>query len=202
MGQLTASCVAGGLCFKDALILVYERQRLTDSEQADADAFEAIADQFNYYPPNLPLICGISGQAVPIHRSLGGSYWKDQVHETPLVGDALQSFFELNCDIVWQIGPALQADSTMAKELKTFTPAILGALRADESGGYSIIDTLETYYVAGSPLNFVALYQDRVPPRMTLPGYPFQKKRYWITEIARFLNKENAESMTAGASTK
>ena len=202
VGQLTASCVAGGLCFKDALILVYERKRLADSDQEGTDSFEAIADQFNYYPPNLPLICGISGQAVPIHRSLGGSYWKEQIHEKPQVGEALQAFFELNCDIVWQIGPPLPADSELKETLKTFTPEILGALRADESGGYSIIHTLATYYITGSALNFRAHYQDVLPPRISLPGYPFQKKRYWITEIARFLEKEDAESMTAGASTK
>ena len=202
VGQLTASCVAGGLCFKDALILVYERKQWADSNPQAADAFEAIADQFNYYPPNLPLICGITGQAVPIHRSLGGSYWREQIKETPQVTDAMQAFFALNFDLVWQIGPALPADSMVAKASKTFTPEILGALRADEFEGCSIIHSLETYYVAGSALNFKALYRDGLPSRITLPGYPFQKKRYWITEIARFLEKENAESITAGASTK
>ena len=145
------------------------------------------------------LIASISKDA----PTLGLSFMANCAYGTiNLVGEALQAFFELNCDIVWQIGPPLPADSELKETLKTFTPEILGALRADESGGYSIIHTLATYYITGSALNFRAHYQDVLPPRISLPGYPFQKKRYWITEIARFLEKEDAESMTAGASTK
>ena len=202
LGQLTASCVAGGLCPQDALILAYETSRLKTQEDADLDAFEALADQFNYYPPNLPLVCSLSGQAVPIHRSLGGSYWREQIHAESQIEQALDTFSQMECELIVQIGPPMPADSVVSERLKSFTATILHGLRTDESTGNSIIHTVQRLYVAGMNPDFRELYRYDEPTRVALPGYPFQKKRYWITEISRFLDKTGSKKMPAGATSQ
>ncbi|MDG2012806.1 MAG: acyltransferase domain-containing protein, partial [Pirellulaceae bacterium] len=202
IGQLTASCVAGGLCPKDAIILAYETSRLKAQEDADLDAFEALADQFNYYPPNLPLVCSLSGQAVPIHRSLGGSYWRERIDAESQVTQALDTFSQLECDLIVQIGPQMPAESVVSEGLKSFTATILHGLRTDESAGSSIMNMVQRLYVEGMNPDFRELYRYDEPTRVALPGYPFQKKRYWITEIARFLDKTGSKKLPAGATSQ
>ena len=103
VGQYTAACVAGGLCFLDALTLVVERQKITDRREsipeegqpdqltALLDQFEGFADTINYYPPNLPLICSTSASVVPVHRSLGGSYWRQHCLDDPQVVESVSN---------------------------------------------------------------------------------------------------------------
>ena len=121
VGQYTAACVAGSLCFKDALLLVTMREQVlatlklhssgpnghavleSEIDEATKDAldqFESFADSFNYYPPNLSLICSIDGTEVPVHRSLGGSYWRRHCLAATARTECSQteSLDEMNCD--------------------------------------------------------------------------------------------------------
>ncbi len=116
VGQYAAACVAGGLCFKDALILTTERERVlakllkttVDSSDQTAevsqaadylktalDDFESMADAFNYYPPNLPLICSLAGEEIPVHKSLGGSYWRRHCLEQPMLDKSLETLSKI-----------------------------------------------------------------------------------------------------------
>ena len=60
VGQYVAACVAGCLCFKDALALLMKREEVLPGTISEEE-FESFADGFNYYPPNMPLVCSISG---------------------------------------------------------------------------------------------------------------------------------------------
>ena len=202
VGQYAAACVVGGLDASDAIILVHERQEilsqlpapvegqttpeLTDEHVERLDRFESLADNYNYYPPNTPLICGLSGQMVPVHRSLGGSYWRRHCLELPLEGESLAAFDE-SCDYVLGFG---LSDSPVNKS-RTETSARW--LKIDESSAgrvASLLTTLGQLYVAGVTPQFENLYESTQRKRISLPTYPFQKKRYWITEISDHIKME------------
>ena len=198
IGQYTAACVAGGLCFKDALSLIVERQNVLqalrnanlplenaveenslDSDViAELDRFETFADSLNYYPPNLPLVCSLSGEVVPVHRSLGGSYWRRHCLELGTPAEALQTFINLDADFYLEIGPA---DTVVdIEELVNLRRGI----GVGETARRDMLEILADLYMSGANLKYAGLHQDRNGRRIRLPNYPFQKKRYWITEIA------------------
>ena len=185
VGQYVAACVAGCLCFNDALALVVERAKVTASEVESAEdellkQFETFADQFNYYPPNLPLICSLSGDVVPVHKSLGGSYWREHCVAEPVVSQAISALDGMNCDYVLDIGEVRSTDNLTreiaAKHLASLTP--------NQHASSSLLNTLGQLYAAGLNPEFANLSKHWKRKRISLPTYPFQKKRYWITEIA------------------
>jgi acyl transferase domain-containing protein len=200
VGQYTASCVAGGLCFFDALVLVAERNRVltelgTDATKSDntskvLDSFEAIADKFNYYPPNLPLICSIRGEEVPVHRSLGGSYWRQHCSSADATADAMKTLTGMHCDYVLEIGPARGEDESEWSGFISGLPVQLASLKSNQRVAQTLLETLGQLYVGGVNPDFKSLNQHRARNRISLPSYPFQKKRYWITEIADHMDKE------------
>ena len=186
VGQYVAACVAGCLCFNDALILLVERSKVNSSDEESLKTFETFADQFNFYPPNLSLICSISGEVVPIHRSLGGSYWREHCIAEPMLAEAASALGELDCDYVLEIGTAISADHPT----REIAAKHLASLSSNESVSTSLLKTLGQLYVGGVAPDFANLSKHWQRNRLSLPTYPFQKKRYWITEIDQHVKEK------------
>lgn len=191
VGQFTASSIAGGLCIMDAATLIYERQKVvkirdaapsgeTNDLSAEVnvalDQFESFADSLNYYPPNLPLVCSLSGEIVPVHRSLGGSYWRRHCIETPI---SRESLFELaaetDCLIVMGNVSNDVDSSDRFVSIESTVP--------NRNASSSMTNGLARLYSLGARIDFAGLNHHWKRSKVGLPTYPFQKKRYWITEI-------------------
>ncbi|MEM9352733.1 MAG: SDR family NAD(P)-dependent oxidoreductase [Planctomycetota bacterium] len=201
VGQFAAASVAGCLSDTDAWVLVHERdavrERLAATAgaipnegelpaeiQADIDRFEALADTFNYYPPNLPLVCSIDGEIVPVHRSPAGGYWRRHLSADPKVDAAYRLVGEADCEAVLSFGGRRVDEGNEVEESRAADgPAWLTA--ADESAGVveSMLQSLAMLYEIGAAPEFGALSGGRPRKKLSLPTYRFQKKRYWITEI-------------------
>ena len=190
IGQYTAAAVSGCLCFLDALVLIHEGERLIADESAVAgwDRFETLADGFNFYPPNLPLVCSLSGEIIPVHRSLGGSYWREHATTEPKLKESVQALSTLNCDAGLVVGYIDSAHIHGSEVEKTEMLVI------DSTSGQScsdaLVSVLKNLYELGCNPDFVAVFGGANRRRLSLPTYPYQKKRYWITEISRFMDSD------------
>ena len=184
VGQYVAACVAGCLCFNDALLLVLERGKVVSGgdvtpNEESLNAFEAFADQFNYYPPNMSLICSIGGNVVPVHKSLGGSYWREHCSAKPMLPESVATLSGMDCDFVLELGVGDWGDIATLE----FGATRLKSLSSNQDASTSLLSALGKLYAGGVNPCFAALSQYWERNRLSLPTYPFQKKRYWITEI-------------------
>ena len=216
VGQYTATCIAGGLCFLDALVLVVQREQIikqlndaglnstsiTDESQLPEsikqalDQFEAMADQFNYYPPNLPLVCSLRGEIVPVHRSLGGSYWRRHCLEQPAPNESMQVLLDQGCDFVLEVSPVGESAWDEFAQNSPQMPICLKSLTALEHASTAMLNTLGQLYTAGANPNFKAVRGAGTHRRVSLPTYPFQKQRYWITEISDYVDRDQETAHT------
>ena len=192
VGQYTAAAVAGCLCFLDALVLVHEREKLlaNSAEDGDWDSFEKMADSFNFYPPNLPLVCSVSGDVIPVHRSPGGSYWRQHATVEPKIADSVQALASLNGNVGMVLG-TLNPNDTLLSLLEKIELHLVGSAFAPaQSSSTWLLSQLGHLYELGCNPNFAAVFSNANRQRLSLPTYPFQRKRYWITEIAKFMEAE------------
>ena len=165
--HIAAACTANVMCWFDAAVLVDRRRKLIedtkdapseDNEQTKEllDAFEASIDDFNYYPPNRELICSVSGDVVPMHRSLGGRYWREHVFAEVAGTKSQESLAALSCDTVMQF---------------------------NSDNAESLYNAVGQFYQRGALIDWTAFYSGHGHKKTSLPNYPFEKKRYWITEL-------------------
>lgn len=182
VGQYTATCAAGGMCFKDAAVLVFEGQRTLAMKDPDYDAFESLADTLNFLPPNIPLICSLTGDIVPVHKALAGGYWRNHLQADPNRKAALAALAEQECDLTLHVD--LPGDSLPEHSL--------ASLRPDQPASRSLMHSLGELYVAGASPDFQAVDPSGNRRRIALPLYPFQKKRYWITEVSDYFEHDLA----------
>lgn len=194
VGQYAAACSAGVLCYKDALTLVLERERAlreiaanTDELEAVLDRFEKFADTFNYYPPNIPLVDSLSGDVVPVHRSLGGSYWRAHVTH-PDSNKVIASLLKHGCHAILEIGP----NSTLDTNSEMVEMLVVPSIKQECDVTKSLMMALGELYHLGINPDFKGVHQFRTHQHVPLPHYPFQKKRFWITEIHKFIDQQDA----------
>ena len=179
-GHYTAACAAGCLSFLDALILVADRERGLQKNVDDWNSFDKLANTFNYYPPSLPLVCSMTGDTAPIHRSLGGSYWRAHVHAEICRSKSVETLRSMQCDDNLIFG-------------NTF-PETSGIFWLDKTASENCLqEAIGKLYVAGYDVNFDAVYERNKCRPVSLPVYPFEKKRYWITEISKHMDKATQE---------
>lgn len=195
IGQYAAAAAAGCLCFFDGLILVYEKQRQEHAETPDWEAFEKTADGFNFYPPNLALIDSLTGDMVPIHRALGGSYWRDHAVRQVSLDASMQTLAETDVDLLMDFGIAGKETNSVNERLFELDKPVV-SMRGQDSVG-EIYSNLGKLYCNGCHVNFDAVYNGQNRKRISLPVYPFQKQRYWITEISKHKTNENIEKLEA-----
>ncbi len=196
VGQYNAAVVAGCLSDSDALVLVHERQavlqRLAASTGAipnegelpaevlaDIDRFEALADTFNYYPPNLPLVCSLDGAMMPVHQSPAGGYWRRHLLAAPAAAEAYRLFDEADCRAALRFGNA----SAECSHGNDTDEGSLSWLPAFAENAEVMLFSLAKLYELGAAPAFDSLNEGHARQKLSLPTYRFQKKRYWITEI-------------------
>ncbi|MEQ9379949.1 MAG: hypothetical protein RJP95_03745 [Pirellulales bacterium] len=152
---------------------------LSQQSRTLLDQFELFADTLNYYPPNLPLFCSLSASMVPVHRSLGGSYWRQHCLGSSHELLSVQKLIEQDPDYVLEFGSLNRVNSVV-----DYNGHWLQVLQCDQDPTTSMLEALGELYVGGTLPDFKSLYSHEPFEKLSLPTYPFQKKRYWITEIS------------------
>ena len=166
------------------MVLVFERDqwRSRGANPDELTDFEKLADQFNFYPPNLPLWCSLENEVVPTHRSLGGSYWRQHLEQQSDPDQTADTISAINAT-EFELG--LIAGKSDQKTRAQFSKTnIIGCIGAADRVSDEMIALLAQLYLHGYHPDFDTVFQSSTRTPLSLPVYAFQKKRYWITEIA------------------
>ena len=190
-----------GLCFLEAVTLVAAREAILKQTPAESlsdesvspettsmlDAFEAYADQLNFYPPNRKLICSVSGTEVPVYKSLGGSYWRDHcLHGCGKdnIDQTLAALSEIDSHFVLSVAPT-STDSGLNAGQLTSGATILRGDSNSQTAQDAILHCAAALYSSGVQVTLKNLFDGQKRTKVGLPVYPLEKKRYWITEISQ-----------------
>ncbi|ROP31324.1 type I polyketide synthase [Couchioplanes caeruleus] len=92
-----------------------------------------------------------------------------------LMAEAGAVFVEVSPRPVLQVPMAETADALAA------SPVVVSTLNRDDGGLDKVLAGLAELSVRGLPVDWTATLRGLQPRRITLPTYPFQRKRYWLT---------------------
>ena len=165
------------------------------------DDLEAALSQLAFAPPSLPFVSNLSGRTIDSGELLDAAYWPRQMRAPVAFRACVETLAELGVDAVVEIGPhavlgpmiPLAWPGTGA----TAEPSVVSSLRRPASGeerpppgsGGGFVEAVAGAYEAGLPLRFDGLFAGEERRRTALPGYPFQRERYWIEAPKRRRSK-------------
>ncbi|MGE3806859.1 MAG: SDR family NAD(P)-dependent oxidoreductase, partial [Gemmataceae bacterium] len=176
VGEYVAACVAGILSLKDGLKLAVERARLlNDSSPPDSafDLFERATRTIDHRSPQVEFLCSMTGQLLKAGNTLNQAYWRAQSQQPFTLAPGLHTLAARGNRLVLEFGP----HPTMADARFVSLPS----LQRGMEDWKVILSSLAQVYVTGGSVDWIAFDRDYTRRKVSLPTYPFQRQRYWMS---------------------
>ncbi|WP_018410107.1 type I polyketide synthase [Methyloversatilis thermotolerans] len=140
------------------------------------DDFRAAVDAVTRSAPLLDIVSTLTGRALTAAEATSSDYWVRQLRQTVRFGDALATLAARRDLLLIEVGPgdvlARLAQQQGARDAIASLPAGDAAL--------DMACALARAWVAGVDIDWTAYAQGRPQQRCPLPGYPFERQRYWV----------------------
>ncbi len=179
------------------------------------DSFSRIAAEVTYHQPKLPLISTLTGQLLSFdlqtadqNRDLQATihdpqstihnpqtYWRKHLREPVQFYAAMRTLHEMGVDNFLEIGPSPTQLGMGRRCLPEGYGNWFPSLRQGREDWQQMLESLGAMFVSGFDIDLQRFEQDYARRRVTLPTYPFQRKRYWIAEsVERGAERKNFAS--------
>ncbi len=130
-------------------------------------AFEAALGGSSPSRPSIPVASSESGEPAKADQSLDAAYWLRQARLPARPADGSGALGALGADVVVHIpGPA-------------------DGLGAGVEPSEAFVRAVARAYEAGLDVAFAGLFAGELRRRVSIPGYPFQHRRYWLEPARR-----------------
>ena len=143
--------------------------------------------------PSVNFVSNVTGRVVTAGESLDGGYWRRHAREPVAFGTSIGTLARLGIDVLVEIGPqaVLGPMATLAWPEDTdgaAHPVVLSSLLRpsgrDRDWGvepeHAFMAAVSGAYTAGLDIDFAGLFHGEKRRRISLPSYPFQRRRHWI----------------------
>ena len=185
VGEVAAAQAAGVFTLEDGLRLALARGALTAGQPARGGLETALAD-VSFRPSSVALVSSVTGRVAESGSSLDGAHWRRQARDTVALKARVATLAGLGVDVVVEIGPGAALGPQASDGAgEAPTPRVLASLlqpSGDEPRARSpgFVEAVAEAYEAGLTLSFNGLFAGESRRRVSLPGYPFQRRRHWI----------------------
>ena len=188
LGELAAAQAAGVFGLDDGLRLA-----------ATLDDEGAVPEGVVMGPPSLTLVSGASGREVAPDEARDAAYWRRQAAGAPAAFEGcIGTLAALGVDAVVEIGPDAALGATVAAAWpetvrNTARPVVLSSLRRPSDGeeapvagsGGGFVQAVAGAWEAGVAVSFAGLFAGETRRRISLPDYPFERRRHWMKKAER-----------------
>ncbi|MFI5780658.1 type I polyketide synthase [Nocardia sp. NPDC051570] len=149
------------------------------------DELRATLSGIELLPPTIPFVSTVTGDWITEEQAMSPDYWVAQTRRTVRFADGLATVFESAPDVVVELGPG-RVLSKLARRHPNRPSALpvvaaLPATSEEEPEAVCLSRALARVWSLGGDVDWAALW-DGDAHVVELPGYPFQRSRYWPSE--------------------
>jgi acyl transferase domain-containing protein len=148
-----------------------------DSVQRD---FEATARRVPFAQPTIAMVSNLTGRVVLDDAMLQPGYWARQLREPVRFLDGIRTLQAEGADVVVEIGPAPVLIGLGQRTIQGGGGLWAASLRKGRDDGQQMLETLAALQVRGAGVDWERFDGRAVRRKVSLPTYPWQRKRYWI----------------------
>ena len=167
LGELAAAQAAGVFGLEEGLRLAVAR-----GAEEGLEGIEVAS-------PALTFVSSVTGQVVESEDALDGAYWQRQARESVALDRCVETLAELGVQVVVEIGPDAVLGPKIASTDGAGMPVVLSSLGTSQ-GDDGFVAAVAGAYEAGLAVSFAGLFAGETRCRISLPSYPFQRRRHWI----------------------
>lgn len=170
-------------CYRVQTTHAFHSNMLNELRPAVSD----LARSVKRLEPQIPYISNVTGTWITHEQAADPSYWARHMCETVRFADGIQNILQSPDWVVLEVGPG-QALSSFVKQHpdcdKTRMPLVQSLFPAAydvQPLQIAILNAVGRLWQAGVDINWLGLHGDQPRQRVSLPTYPFERIRYWVT---------------------
>ncbi|GGZ80830.1 type I polyketide synthase [Streptomyces bluensis] len=146
------------------------------------DAFAEVARAVTFHPPTLPIVSTVTGDLVDAARLCTPEYWVAQVRQAVRFADGVRRLEAAGVTDYVELGPDGVLSALVEPCLTAPAGTVVPLLRAGRPGTRTAAAALALLALRGTRTDWNAVFPGA--RRTPLPGYAFQRQRYWLTAPA------------------
>ncbi|HEV2436224.1 MAG TPA: condensation domain-containing protein, partial [Verrucomicrobiae bacterium] len=134
--------------------------------------------------PRIPFISNVTGTWISPEQAADPNYWASHLRQTVRFADGVAELLKEPARVLLEVGPG-QTLSNLAKQHPsrgagtTITPSL--RLAQDSVSDLEMLLTaLGRLWLAGAGIDWMTFYKYEHRRRVSLPTYPFERKRYFV----------------------
>ncbi|MFN6560832.1 MAG: amino acid adenylation domain-containing protein [Nostoc sp. ChiSLP01] len=153
------------------------------------DAFELQTSQIQFRAPSIPLISNLTGQMMYSEFIPDAKYWRQHTRQTVQFMAGIKTLFAQGYELFLEIGPK-PILSSLGKRCQQEQKAVwLPSLAPQKEDWRVMLESLSALYISKAKIDWLGFDRDYSRRRLSLPTYPFQRKRYWIQQESTMPNQ-------------
>ena len=163
---------------------------LEDGLRLAAAAGESVTPEepANLERPSLTMIRGADGRPLAANDALDASFWLQPDGAAAAPEPSAATLADRGVEVVLEIGAGRAVTPAIADAwpVSDSAPLVLSSLRppsgdaAEDRSRGAFLEAAAAAYEAGLPVSFAGLFAGENRRRISLPGYPFERRRHWV----------------------
>jgi len=132
--------------------------------------------------PKIPIVSTVTGEWMTAEQATDPMYWAAHLRATVLFSQAVRTLWSEPGRVLLEIGPG-RTTSTLARQhaQDKKNQIALSSLGSGEDPEWaSLMMALAGLWTSGLSIDWDIYYQGESRRRISLPTYPFERKRYWL----------------------
>lgn len=160
------------------------------------DSFTRVISEVDLHAPQIPFASNVTGTWITAEEAMDPNYWVKHIRQTVRFSDCLQSLFENPGQIFLEVGPGRSLCTiTNQHPTKPDDIIVLASTRHPKesiSDRAFMLNTLGRLWMSGMKLDWSKIHAQESRRRISLPTYPFERKRYWIDPIRQVSSPQDS----------
>ncbi len=148
------------------------------------DSFREKVSTIDLKPPKVPFISNLTGTWIKTDEATDPEYWVKHLRHTVRFADGIGVLLKKKENILLEVGPGNMLSTLTRLQKDNEKPGIIlttlpNPLQNEEDTKF-LINTLGRLWTSGREIDWNSFYRDEKRFRIPLPGYSFERKRYWV----------------------
>ncbi len=147
------------------------------------DDFERVASEIQYRHPRIPLVSNLTGKIADPEEITKPAYWRDHIRRTVRFLDSMKTLQTMEYELFLELGGDSTLSSLGLQCLDSERSLFLPSLKKEKHEWKTILGSLGNLYTRGIKVDWQGFDRPYPRARVTLPTYPFQRKRYFLNPV-------------------
>ncbi len=147
-------------------------------------AFEDAVRQADPKAPQRPFVSNLSGDWITDEQAIDPAYWSQHLRRTVRFARGIETLLDDGDCVFVEIGPSAVLTQMVQQHQRLnhreWIVATLMGIKATQSDSQLALRALAQLWAIGLEPDWSQFYRDETRRRVPLPGYAFNRQRYWV----------------------